>query len=671
MTTRRPRNYWDDFSNVARELAPICLELGRLPSNKELVNRGLGSLSRNGIPPHGGFEGVAKKLGVKTYDESIGRHGANYWTLETTVNELYNFIKDSGNSNIPTKMNLVTAGRHDLLAAISKLGRKNVLEHPLICTLSLSKNSKIKKWGKEKIVDKLSDLIAELGHFPSGRELDNLGLSGLRGAIANSGGADYYWNLLGNLKYESRVYQKKYFHNNGEKIIEEYLSVTALLGHPATQSELAHLEKSWLARAISKKFGGIPQLCISLGLPIDQAGLLQTNDGHLVRSAYEAILDNIFHLLNISHDSEGIIPGQKSTKYRYDFKLSDALGNDVFVELWGYQELNSNGVSNDYIQTYLRKIITKKALYSSLNLPLMEVNGDLFRSDIKTIFIKILNLLKNHNVIVNDVPLTDDQFLLALIYKPYKVEELLTTLKDIGDSIGHFPSISDLKKMGRTSLVDRIQKVGGFSLVKSLIDLPSKPKKPKKWGMSELKTELNKLIDENGLIPSYAELKKMGRLDIFGAINKHGGFRKVAIDFGFKTLIPSNHSDFVKIEQINHALQPMLTETNKIPTLLFIKKNGPSGLYAAIQKFGGIESVAISLGLELTYPNYNNVDYLFFVIQRLVKKHGYLPTRKQFKELGYDSARQAIDRTHGGLVKFSKLIGTTYQPERITKKVLL
>jgi hypothetical protein len=61
--TKRPPGYWMLFKNVKKELLPICLELGRFPTNSELKERDLlhiGTICRN---YHDGLDEVAKKLG--------------------------------------------------------------------------------------------------------------------------------------------------------------------------------------------------------------------------------------------------------------------------------------------------------------------------------------------------------------------------------------------------------------------------------------------------------------------------------------------------------------------------------------------------------------------------------------------------------------------------------
>mgnify|MGYP006436945469 FL=1 len=41
---RKPRGYWRDISNIIKHVLPVCQELGRLPTEKDLIIRGEKSL---------------------------------------------------------------------------------------------------------------------------------------------------------------------------------------------------------------------------------------------------------------------------------------------------------------------------------------------------------------------------------------------------------------------------------------------------------------------------------------------------------------------------------------------------------------------------------------------------------------------------------------------------
>ena len=62
---KRSPGYWKLFENAEREVTPICIELGRYPTNNELRERGLGQFDKIVRLYHGGPSKFAEKLGYK------------------------------------------------------------------------------------------------------------------------------------------------------------------------------------------------------------------------------------------------------------------------------------------------------------------------------------------------------------------------------------------------------------------------------------------------------------------------------------------------------------------------------------------------------------------------------------------------------------------------------
>ncbi|RSL29307.1 hypothetical protein D7Z54_31895 [Salibacterium salarium] len=71
---RRPPGYWQSFENVEQELRPICEDLSRMPTRKELSERGLNSVIRGVVRYHHSFKDVAKKMEVTHHRKPHG-----YW----------------------------------------------------------------------------------------------------------------------------------------------------------------------------------------------------------------------------------------------------------------------------------------------------------------------------------------------------------------------------------------------------------------------------------------------------------------------------------------------------------------------------------------------------------------------------------------------------------------
>ena len=84
---RKPPGYWNDWKNLEDILLPICKKLNRFPSSTELNSMRLTSVVKYALPNFGGHIKVANRLGYKTYDETVNRHPADYWTEEKTISE--------------------------------------------------------------------------------------------------------------------------------------------------------------------------------------------------------------------------------------------------------------------------------------------------------------------------------------------------------------------------------------------------------------------------------------------------------------------------------------------------------------------------------------------------------------------------------------------------------
>ena len=82
---RKPSGYWKNIENVKRELKPLIDKLGRFPSNNEMIKEIGNSLPRYIMKYHGGILHLSQEMGLKNYDESIGRRTQGTWKKEDVV----------------------------------------------------------------------------------------------------------------------------------------------------------------------------------------------------------------------------------------------------------------------------------------------------------------------------------------------------------------------------------------------------------------------------------------------------------------------------------------------------------------------------------------------------------------------------------------------------------
>ena len=76
---RKPSGYWKNIENVKRELKPLIDKLGRFPSNNEMIKEIGSSLPKYIMKYHGGILHLSQEMGLKNYDESIGRRTQGTW----------------------------------------------------------------------------------------------------------------------------------------------------------------------------------------------------------------------------------------------------------------------------------------------------------------------------------------------------------------------------------------------------------------------------------------------------------------------------------------------------------------------------------------------------------------------------------------------------------------
>ena len=108
----KPKGYWQDINNLINHLLPVCKDLGRLPTHKELVARGEKSL----FTYIGRFHSLTEISEITGYEMNQKPYG--YWNKESVVKEYSDLLK-LHHKKVPfTKRELIKLGRYDLVNAI-------------------------------------------------------------------------------------------------------------------------------------------------------------------------------------------------------------------------------------------------------------------------------------------------------------------------------------------------------------------------------------------------------------------------------------------------------------------------------------------------------------------------------------------------------------------------
>ena len=232
--TRKLRGYWQDFSNLEREIRAFNNErgvLGFMPTNEEFREAERGDIAYAILKQHGGFLAVAERLGLRLPSP---RKPSGYWDdFSNLERELLAFIHDSGSPGfMPTQDELKRAGQSTLATAISRHGGFSaVAERLKLKSLYTAKPPGY--WDDFSNLEReLLTFIQEYGSagvIPTDGELRTSGRSDLANAIRKHGGSQSvaerlgwtyakkrhgYWDDFSNLEDEGERSTKEYRHTD-------------------------------------------------------------------------------------------------------------------------------------------------------------------------------------------------------------------------------------------------------------------------------------------------------------------------------------------------------------------------------------------------------------------------------------------------------------------------
>ncbi|MEW5858037.1 MAG: hypothetical protein AB1861_11740, partial [Cyanobacteriota bacterium] len=189
---KKSQGYWDDFSNVERELLTFINEgdtPGVMPTTKNLKKAGKSSLAV-AISDHGGFSAVAEKLGLElTYTKKTLGYWDDFSNLEQ---EILTYVQKHGTAGVmPIQEELKKAGRNDLTNAIRKHGGYRSVAERL--GLELAYTAKPPRYWDDfaHLERELLEFIINHGThgvMPKQQELKEAGRNDLNSAITKHGG---------------------------------------------------------------------------------------------------------------------------------------------------------------------------------------------------------------------------------------------------------------------------------------------------------------------------------------------------------------------------------------------------------------------------------------------------------------------------------------------------
>jgi len=248
-------------------------------------------------------------------------------------------------------------------------------------------------------------------------------------------------------------------------------------------------------------------------------------------------------------------------------------------------------------------------------------------------------------------------------------------------TLGVMPTTSELQKAGQNSLVIAItQKHGGMALVAERLGIIATTKPNGYWDdFANVERELLAFIQEQetpGVMPTRTELKQAGRIDLDGALDKHGGLLAVAerldLELSYTRKRPRYWNDFANVRQALFDFVEAHGTPGVMPTRSELQEAGRGDLISAIDAHGGVLVVAERMEFAYTvkpdgyWDDFANVNE---ALLQFIEEHGspgVMPTQRELREGGQAALHAALDR-HGGLLAVARRLGLRYTSnERIT-----
>lgn len=132
-----------DWNVFKSQIMPYVKQYGRLPSKAELISLGRSDIANAIRKYHGTMNDVAKRLGVKTYNQYNNLHDIDYWTRERIVKEYIFVIEKHNFEHWPSPSDLRSLGYGGLASSIGKIGYKKL--RTLVAELGLHLTDKPRK----------------------------------------------------------------------------------------------------------------------------------------------------------------------------------------------------------------------------------------------------------------------------------------------------------------------------------------------------------------------------------------------------------------------------------------------------------------------------------------------------------------------------------------------
>lgn len=511
------------------------------------------------------------------------------------------------------------------------------------------------------------------GIMPIEKDILEAGRGDLAKAIRKHNGVEAVAQQLG-LQLPAHKRKRHGYWENFANVTSELLNFIAEHGTPGVmpkQNELAQAGNRSLAHAIDRH-GGIFAVAQQVGLQLSHT---QRPDGYW--DDFANIERKLFAYIE-TYGTQGGMPSRAQLikaglgdlagafdKYGGSSVVAERLGLHMKIKPMGHWDdfTNVEIALSAYIEVYGTPGVMPTAL-------------ELHKAGYNSLVSAITQKYDGFSAVAERLGLA-----LSYVAKPggywddfSHIEHAIHEFNEGRGTPGVMPTGGELRKVGRDDLASAITNHRGFPALAEQFGLryTNTAKPAQYWDdFSNVERELLGFIAEKGtpgMMPTSADLKGTGRLDLGFAINKHGGFARVAallrLQLSYEKKPDGYWDDF---ENVERELLDFMTEQGTpgiMPTNKDLADAGRSDLNFAINKHGGVSTVAKRLGVQLSYakqsPGYwNDFASLREALLQFIETcgvPGIMPTRAELQKAGRSDLDSALNK-HDGFLAVAERLG--------------
>jgi len=258
-STQRRGSGWTD-ERIRKELRPFLADRTEWPTYREFERGGLKAL-RDAVTRAGGARRWARKMGVR-----FVRHPPGYapiWTEDRIRHDLIEYL--AGRSVWPSRAEFEQDGLTHLRNAVNRTGGPD----RWAAEFGLPRQNRLsgirRGWTREAIEATLRDFIGESDMWPTRRDFEQAGLSGLLSAIYTSEGPDYWARRFKVRRHRGASPSRRAIWTE-QRIRQDLEAFCAGREVWPTEREFVEADRGLLYRAASRT-GGIGYWADQLGLP--------------------------------------------------------------------------------------------------------------------------------------------------------------------------------------------------------------------------------------------------------------------------------------------------------------------------------------------------------------------------------------------------------------------